>query len=297
MRDQTIVTVINPDKDSTTGGPRKPKDACLVVIYGQDLGRKYNITGGEITVGRATSNDICLSQDAVSRVHARLIIDEQGVRLRDNESTNGTYVNDNKIHEAYLQDGDLVKIGRSIFKFLTGENIESSYHEEIFRLSTVDGLTQVYNRRYFMETLERELSRARRYERPLGLLIFDIDHFKKTNDTFGHRAGDHVLRRVADLVTEDARKVDVVSRYGGEEFTVILPEVGLEGARLFAEKIRKLIETEDFSFEGRKIPVNISIGVAELDESIAAADDMIKTADRRLYAAKEGGRNRTVAEG
>jgi diguanylate cyclase (GGDEF)-like protein len=295
MRDETIVTTVNPKVDETlTGGPRKRKDACLVVIYGQDLGRKYNIVGRELTIGRATTNDICLGQDAVSREHAVVIVDEHGVKIRDNESTNGTYVNDNKIGEAYLRDGDLVKVGRSIFKFLTGDNIESSYHEEIFRLSTVDGLTQVYNRRYFMETLERELSRARRYDRPLALIIFDIDHFKKCNDTYGHRAGDFVLRRIAELVNQRARKVDVVARYGGEEFAVILPEIDLRGANQFAEKIRTMIETEPFVFEGRRVPVTISVGVGELESSVANADDLIKTGDRRLYAAKAGGRNRVV---
>jgi diguanylate cyclase (GGDEF)-like protein len=296
MRDETIVTVINPKLDETQSG-RKPKDACLVVIYGHDLGRKYNIVGREMSIGRATVNDIILSQDAVSRTHANLLLDNNGVKIRDNESTNGTYVNDNKVHEAYLKDGDLIKIGRSIFKFLTGDNIESSYHEEIFRLSTVDGLTQVFNRRYFQETLERELSRARRYDRPLALLLFDIDHFKKTNDTFGHRAGDFVLQRMADLVSQRARKVDVVARYGGEEFAVILPEIGIDGADKFAEKVRKLVQDETFIFEGKTIPCTISIGVAELNESCANAEDLIGISDRRLYLAKEAGRNKVVYEG
>ena len=297
MRDDNQDTIVHAKVDDTLGPKVKRKDACLVVIYGQDLGRKYNIVGRELRIGRATTNDICLSQDAVSREHANIIVDDLGVKIRDNDSTNGTYINDNKIHEAYLHDGDLVKVGRAIFKFLSGDNIESSYHEEIFRLSTVDGLTQVFNRRYFMETLERELSRARRYERPLALLIFDIDHFKQCNDTYGHRAGDFVLRRIAELVTMRARKVDVVARYGGEEFAVILPEIEIQGAKLFAEKIRGLVEEETFAFEGRKIPVTISIGVADLDSLVANADDLIQTADRRLYAAKAGGRNRVVGEG
>lgn len=296
MRDETIVTVINPKLDESQSG-RRPKDACLVVIYGADLGRKYNIVGREMSIGRATVNDIVLSQDAVSREHAHVLVDDNGIRIRDNESTNGTYVNDNKVHETFLKDGDLVKVGRSIFKFLTGDNIESSYHEEIFRLSTVDGLTQVYNRRYFQETLERELSRARRYDRPLALLLFDIDHFKRTNDTFGHRAGDYVLRRIAELMQQRARKVDVVARYGGEEFAVILPEIDLDGAELFAEKIRSLIANESFVFEGREIPCTVSIGTAQLEVDCANAEDLIGTADRRLYKAKEGGRNRVVAEG
>lgn len=295
MRDDNQDTIVHAKVEETQGPKSKRKDACLVVIYGQDLGRKYNIIGRELRIGRATTNDICLSQDAVSREHAQIIVDEFGIKIRDNDSTNGTYINDNKIHEAYLRDGDLVKVGRSIFKFLSGDNIESSYHEEIFRLSTVDGLTQVFNRRYFMETLDRELSRARRYNRPLALLIFDIDHFKRCNDTYGHRAGDFVLRRIAELVTMRARKVDVVARYGGEEFAVILPEIDIHGAQAFAEKVRRLLAGESFAFEGRRIPVTISIGVAELDDAVSSADDLIQTADRRLYAAKTGGRNRVVA--
>ena len=292
MRDETIVTVIHKVED--TGITRRKKDACIVVIYGAELGRKYNIEGREMTIGRATVNDICVSQDSVSRTHATIMADDSGVKIRDNESTNGTYVNDHKIHEAYLKDGDLIKVGRSIFKFLTGDNIESSYHEEIYRLSTVDGLTQIFNKRYFQETLERELSRARRYDRPLVLMMFDFEHFKSCNYTYGQRAGDHVLRQVAELIRERSRKVDVVARYGGEEFAVILPEIDLEGAAQFAETIRAMVAETRFTFEGRHIPLTISIGVAELEPSIAGADDLIQRADARLYRAKQGGRDRVV---
>jgi diguanylate cyclase (GGDEF)-like protein len=294
MRDETIVTVIH--KAEETGTHRRKRDACLVVIYGAELGRKYTLDGQEMTIGRATVNDVCVSQDSVSRTHATLLVDDNGVKIRDNESTNGTYVNEHKVHEAYLKDGDLIKIGRSIFKFLTGDNIESSYHEEIYRLSTVDGLTQIFNKRYFAETLERELSRARRYDRPLALLMFDLDHFKKCNDTHGHRTGDYVLREIADLVRTRARKVDIVARYGGEEFAVILPEIALDGASQFGEKVRAMVEDEVFSFEGADIRITISVGVAELDPSIANSDDLIAKADERLYRAKEAGRNKVVAE-
>ena len=297
MHDETIVTLIHPTKKGDT---LKHKNACLVVIYGQDLGRKYNVVeevgARNFTIGRATSNDICVSQDAVSREHARITWDKDGVCITDNESTNGTYVNDHRIHESHLRDGDLVKIGRSIFKFLSGDNIESAYHEEIFRLSTIDGLTQVFNRRYLMETLERELSRARRYDRPLALLMFDIDHFKRCNDDYGHRAGDYILRRLAELVEQRARKVDVVARYGGEEFTVILPEVDIQGAAIFGEKIRSMLADEKFVFEGKTIPITVSIGASEVDSSIANIDDLIKVADRRLYLAKEGGRNQVICK-
>lgn len=294
MRDETIVTVINKTDDAGSKSPKK--EACLVVIYGAELGRKYHIDGREMTIGRGTLNDICVSQDSVSRTHATLRVEDHGVKLRDNESTNGTYVNDHKIHEAWLKDGDLIKIGRAIFKFLSGDNVESLYHEEIYRLSTVDGLTQIFNKRYFLETLERELSRARRYDRPLALVMFDIDHFKQCNDTYGHRAGDFVLREVAEVVRERARKVDVLARYGGEEFAMILPEIDIRGATQFAEKIRQMIAESKFMFEGRHIPVTISIGVAELTPDIATFDDLIKRADARLYKAKQSGRNRVVAD-
>lgn len=292
MRDETIVTVIHKTDEGAGKGPKK--EACLVVIYGAELGRKYHIDGREMTIGRGTLNDICVSHDSVSRTHATLRVEDNGVKLRDNESTNGTYVNDHKVHEAWLKEGDLIKIGRAIFKFLSGDNVESLYHEEIYRLSTVDGLTQIFNKRYFLETLERELSRARRYDRPLALVMFDIDHFKLCNDNFGHRAGDFVLRQVADVVRDRARKVDVLARYGGEEFAMILPEIDIRGATQFSEKIRIMIGESRFSFEGRAIPVTISIGVAELTQDIATYDDLIKRADARLYKAKQTGRNRVV---
>jgi diguanylate cyclase (GGDEF)-like protein len=293
MRDETIVTVINKSDDQ--GGNRPKKEACLVVIYGAELGRKYHIDGREMTIGRGTLNDICVSQDSVSRTHAMLRVEDAGIKIRDNESTNGTYVNDHKIHEAWLKDGDLIKIGRAIFKFLSGDNIESLYHEEIYRLSTVDGLTQIFNKRYFLETLGRELSRARRYDRPLALVMFDIDYFKQCNDTYGHRAGDFVLREISDVVRERARKVDVLARYGGEEFALILPEIELKGAALFAEKIRTMLAESKFNFEGKAIPVTISVGVAELTPDVATYDDLIKRADARLYKAKQTGRNRVIS--
>ena len=256
--------------------------------------RKYSIEGRGSASVEAPSTTSWWDRSP-SRKHAFVIVDESGVKIRDNESTNGTYVNDNKVHETYLRDGDLIKIGRSMFKFLAGDNIESSYHDEIYRLSTIDALTQVFNRRYFQETLTRELSRARRYDRPLALLLFDIDFFKRVNDTYGHRAGDLVLRRIAELVQQRARKVDVVARYGGEEFAVILPEVDTSGGRQFAEKIRRMVEEEPFAFEGQTIQCTISAGVAELTASMANAEELVGRADARLYRAKETGRNRTIA--
>src|SRR5206468_1010659 len=147
--------------------------------------------------------------------------------------------------------------GRTIFKFLTGGNIEAAYHEEIYRLTTVDGLTQTYNKRYFMDTLERELSRSHRYRRDLSLIMFDIDHFKSINDSFGHLAGDHVLKHLAQVVTARIRREDIMARFGGEEFAIVLPEIDSANALQFAEKIRKLVADTQFRFENATIEVKI----------------------------------------
>ncbi len=166
------------------------------------------------------------------------------------------------------------------------------YHEEIYRLTTTDGLTQVYNKRYFLETLEREVSRCHRYGRLLCLVMMDIDHFKKINDSFGHLAGDHVLKRVASAARSKIRREDIFARYGGEEFALILPEIETKGAVATAEKVRKIIEKQHFSFEDQDIPVTLSAGVASLGGSITDAQELIRVADVKLYEAKSSGRNR-----
>jgi diguanylate cyclase (GGDEF)-like protein len=264
----------------------------MVVIYGDDLGRKFNLAAPSILVGRSNTSDIQIDQESVSRNHAKILNTGKSVILRDLGSTNGTYVNDDLIDERMLRDGDLIKIGRTIFKFLTGGNVENAYHEEIYRLTTIDGLTQIFNKRYFMEMLEREISRAHRYRRALTLIFFDIDHFKSINDTYGHLAGDHVLRHLALTVKNNIRREDIFARYGGEEFAIILPEVDLASSRLVAEKVRKVVAATQFRFEETDIPLTISLGLAECTDDLNEPADFIKLADEKLYQAKEGGRNR-----
>ena len=265
-----------------------------MVIYGLDLGRKYNVDRPSIVLGRSSKADIQLDQESVSRNHCKLINTGKSIMLRDLGSTNGTYVNDELVDEYVLRDGDLIKIGRCIFKFLSGDNIENAYHEEIYRLTTIDGLTQIYNKRYFIETLEREIGRAHRYRRDLSLMMFDIDEFKRINDTYGHLAGDHVLKQLAATIRARIRREDILSRYGGEEFAIILPEIDNYNAMQFAEKIRGLVETSSFHFEDSDIPVTISVGVASIQPALQEANDFIRVADEHLYAAKDAGRNRVM---
>ncbi len=290
-RQKTVVTVISKISQRPT-----ERQACLVVLAGMEIARKYDLDQVEVIIGRSPKADIQVDQESVSRSHARLMVESDRVTIRDMESTNGTWVNDRRVEEHTLRDGDLVKIGRTIFKFLAGANMEALYHEEIYRLTTVDGLTQVFNKRYFLDTLEREVSRCRRYERDLSLVLFDIDHFKEVNDQSGHLAGDYVLKALSDVVQARIRREDVLARFGGEEFAVILPEVDLSGARIFAEKIRRLIEDTAFSFCDKTIPITVSMGVSSIDKSTGTGDDLIRIADERLYAAKRRGRNRVVSE-
>ncbi|MDY7227918.1 GGDEF domain-containing protein [Hyalangium rubrum] len=287
-QNETVVTIISKISEQPLS-----LEAALVVIYGLDLGRKYDLGKPEIIIGRASKADICVDQESVSRNHACITNTKKGVRVRDLGSTNGTFINDDLVEgERELCNGDLVKIGRTIFKFIAGGNIEAAYHDEIYRLTTMDGLTQVHNRRYFDEQLDRELSRSRRYERGLSLVMLDIDRFKHINDTYGHLAGDYVLKQLASTVRVKIRREDVFARYGGEEFAMILPEIDLKGARTFAEKVRQMVEQQQFTFDKHSIPVTVSLGVAEFASEHRGASDLVGAADERLYEAKTGGRNR-----
>jgi diguanylate cyclase (GGDEF)-like protein len=275
--------------------PSRPMGtACVVVIYGPDLGKRLPLGVAPFEIGRSAKNDLPIDQESVSRHHARITFDGQGYCLKDLQSTNGTFINDEAIVEGRLADGDQVRIGRSILKFMTGENIEVQYHEEIYRLMTVDGLTQVYNRRFFNEALEREFNRAKRYERALSLILFDIDFFKRINDTFGHVAGDNVLRHMALSVKPRLRREDILARTGGEEFGILLPEIALDGARTIAEKVRRIVETAQVKHEQQNVRWTISLGVAGLKGDEATPEDLYQAADQRLYEAKQGGRNRVA---
>jgi two-component system, cell cycle response regulator len=280
-------------KISSLAGKFPASQSCLVVIYGPELGRRFELHEGEMTIGRDAGCDIRVDLDNVSRRHARISRKVGKAFVSDLGSTNGTFVNDSEVQqETELRSGDLIKIGGTIFKFLYGGDVESQFHEEIYRITIVDGLTQCYNNRYFLEFLEREMARAQRYGRPLSLMIFDIDHFKNVNDTFGHLAGDLVLRELAVLVRAMVRKEECFARYGGEEFALVSPEGGPERARKFAEKIRRLTELHPFVFEGKPIYVTLSIGVADMSSEFKEPHRFIRRADENLYVAKRTGRNR-----
>jgi diguanylate cyclase (GGDEF)-like protein len=162
-------------------------------------------------------------------------------------------------------------------------------------LATVDGMTGLFNRRHFLSLAEIEWSRYQRYRRPMSLVLFDIDRFKSINDSFGHYAGDHVIVQIAEICRQQKRKSDIVARFGGEEFLILLPETELAAAQRVAERLRRKVETSPLAVASTAISTTISVGIAEADPTMASVFDLIKLADKALYTAKESGRNRVCA--
>jgi two-component system, cell cycle response regulator len=271
-------------------------EACLVLIYppGPDMGKRFALTRNEVVLGRGSDCDIQVDRDSVSRRHARVFRSTDQWMVEDLQSTNGSYVNDVPVQNSMLRDADFLKIGAAIFKFLSGQGVEASYHEEIYRMTIVDGLTGAHNKRYFLEFLEREIARCARYRRPLSLLMLDIDHFKAINDQHGHLTGDFVLRELSRRLLVRVRREELLARYGGEEFAAVLPETDLNGGRIFAEQVRRLVADAPFEYEGDRFEVTISVGLTTVEGEDIDPMTFIKRADDNLYRAKRDGRNRVV---
>lgn len=272
--------------------------ACLIVLQGQRLGQRIDLGLGPLLIGRSPEAGLQLLEHSISRLHSRIWLEPSGYRIKDLDSTNKTFINDQPIIEAELKDGDHITIGSWVFKFMDTSSLEVRYHEELYLLATIDPLTELYNRRQFLELLEKELARAASHSRPLALLIIDLDHFKEVNDRYGHPAGDIVLRRVSAILREQAPQELIVSRIGGEEFAIIVPEQPLEHAVSFAEGVRTAVAALDLHADtGPPVPpgITISIGVASRDAETHTVSKLLRAADEQLYRAKQAGRNKVCS--
>ena len=273
-------------------------ESCLVNLHppGPDIGKRVPLLNTSYIVGRDSEAGFVVSRSSVSRSHARLYMDEEGGWwVEDLNSTNGTFVNESRIKAQSLSDADQVRFGDAIYKFLSGSNIESAYHEAIHNMAIQDGMTGIHNKRYFTEFLEREIAVCQRHGHPLTLVMFDVDHFKMVNDTHGHLAGDAVLKDLAQRIRPRIRREDLFARYGGEEFACVLPSTALAGGIVFAEHLRTIIEERPCAFDNQHISFTISLGVSTLmRETGVDGAGLIKRADENLYGAKRGGRNRVV---
>jgi two-component system cell cycle response regulator len=281
-------------------GPKLRDRATLTLVTGPSAGSIFTLTSDENTIGRARECSIRIDDGGISRQHARIVRQAPGVFwLEDLEARNGTVVGGSKISKHRLSEGDRLGIGPSIeLRFAFTDAVEEDMLRRLYESSVLDALTGAFNRKHFAERLAGELAYARRHDAELSLLMFDLDHFKRINDTRGHLAGDHVLRGVAALVKRTLRAEDIFARYGGEEFAILARGIDIERAYLLGERLRTTVASARIEFDGAHVPVTISVGAASLVccGPGAAGDALIGKTDERMYAAKRGGRNRTVAQ-
>ncbi len=298
----TLDLTVHRDKSSEfrtmTGEPAV--EASIILIAHpehQRMGTRYRLVPGEmLEVGRSSKAGVSLPEvAALSRVHARLQHRGEWVTLEDLGSTNGTYINGRRLHEpTALHSGDRFQVSSVHFKFLHEKDVEAAYHEAIYNLVAHDGLTEAYTKRKYEEEAARELARAARHRRPLSLILLDLDHFKDTNDTHGHLAGDALLKHFAVVVRRHLRPEQIFARVGGDEFVVLSPEMTAAQAERLAERLCHKLAASPLEYEDVRLTISVSCGVAEYAMDMERPEDLYAAADRALYKAKLAGRGRAV---
>ncbi len=289
-------TVIVTEKAELSERP-SAYEPYLIQISGRETGQMYNLAGRTVRLGRDATCQIVIDDPHISRVHAEITCRTGNtIVIKDAGSTNGIFVNGKRVTEQQLNDGDKILIGtRLYFKFEYQDAVDQSYQQNLFRAANIDGLTQLYNKKYFVDVLSKEFSFSRRTKQALSLLMIDVDHFKKINDTYGHMAGDLVLKSIGVYLHQHLRLENIACRYGGEEFAIILRNVPGDLAEHIAERLRKAMEGEKIVYRNQPIQITISIGIATFDtNNFETIEDFIRKADEHLYEAKQTGRNKTV---
>jgi diguanylate cyclase (GGDEF)-like protein len=278
--------------------PESEADIILIAHpESQRLGSRFRLSPGTtLEIGRSGAVGISLPEVmSISRKHARLRYVGPVVTIEDLGSTNGTYVNGQPIHgRTVLRSGDRFQTAAVHFKFLHEQDVESAYHLAIYELVAKDGLTEVFNKRKYEEEAQREFARAQRHQRPLSLIIFDLDEFKTINDSYGHLCGDFILKQVASLARDLVRPEQMLSRVGGDEFVILAPETTVEGAEALAGKLRDRIAGYDHHYGDIKIHVSCSFGLAELSRTMTGPQDLYQAADEALLLSKRSGKNRVA---
>ncbi len=274
------------------------KRHCLVRLAGAQLGEVL-VIDDELLIGRERDHGISLPHDrGVSRAHARIRVISGGALLVDTGSTNGTFVDGIRVSEHLLTEGEKIRIGQTtVLKYARYDEAELKMQRRLVDEALRDGMTRVFNRRYFMERLESEVGYSERHRQAVSLVLFDIDHFKRVNDEYGHLRGDHILSELAAVCAATVRHEDVLARYGGEEFIVLLRGILLEGAVRLGERLRRAVELAQLGAAlDPPRPVTISVGVATFSGDdfrplSTAPGRLVSAADAALYRAKHAGRN------
>lgn len=295
LEEATAVFSADALGQASTRSGEKP---CHVLIRmdGSEVGKVIRLNRErQFVIGRRQDCDLVLNYEGVSRQHARLVYMGGAFMLEDLGSANGTVVRGEAIGHHRLQDGDVIQLGPWVsIRYSVTDSQEEQMLRQLYEAAVRDSLTGAYNREYLAERLRSEVAFAARHGTTTSLVLFDIDHFKRVNDTYGHQAGDAVLMALVDQVNKSLRAEDVLARYGGEEFAISMRGIGRDGAAHLAERLRA--ENHRYVAHGEhQIPISISVGCAELAECDSKTPDgLIAVADRRLYAAKAAGRNRVI---
>ena len=302
-----VFHAVTPDVDAEP--PPAQEDGMrpmyLIVVNGGTPGAMLQLGGGGTRLGRSHENSVRFADLGVSRRHAAIVSDAQGnAWLSDLDSTNGTFLNDGRIasHVPHrLDDGDRVRIGPSVVvKFVRLDPCDERFQRELFERSVRDPLTGLYNRAFFLDQIATLGELAETKGLGLAVLMLDIDHFKRVNDSVGHDAGDAVLREVAAVLRESTRSEDLVARYGGEEFVAALPVAAPDHATDRAERIRTNLAARRIVLPGiavAAVPLRVtaSLGLAFSHAGrVRSFPGLITAADHCLYQAKNTGRNRVV---
>lgn len=288
--------------------PARERRPALVFLRGELLAEPIPLERSEVTLGRALEADVRVNDSLASRLHARITTEhdeatgETRYRLTDLDSTNGTLLNGKEIDDAFLQDGDKFVIGDQLIRFALLDEIDREFQQQIHRLLGHDELTGLLTGKSFFSELRREAARAEAESMPFCVLMMDIDHFKKVNDTYGHLAGSETLEAVGSVIKGSLRAGDVGARFGGEEFAAFLLDADYAQGLVAAERVRSAIEKYEFSAVRRGSSekprihhITISLGVASYPHDARDPIQLVEMADTALYRAKRNGRNRVCA--
>lgn len=302
-------TVSHDEKTTVVGGDTfrvRMEEAtkappCLVMLEGPAgyVGKQWPIDKTDIIIGRSMTSAIFVDDRSVSKSHAKLSVTSGDVFILDLESTNRTVVNDDAIPPLVpmkLNNNDQIKTGNVLFKYLERGSIEAHAIEQLQTKSEKDPLTGIFNKGALAMKGVESFKRAKLLKVPLSIAVFDLDHFKKINDTYGHPAGDFVLKELAAVIgTKLIRLDDYFARYGGEEFVVLLFGSNLTQAVEIGERLRATIESHQFVYQGVKLPITISVGVATKQAEMSVWEELFAKADDALYTSKRSGRNRVTS--
>ena len=302
---RTRLSTTESASDRELSAERRP---ALVFLRGELMAVPIPLDRNEVILGRALDADVRVNDSRASRMHARIsteydeVTNETHYRLKDLGSTNGTILNGKPIEEALLKDGDKFVIGDHLIRFEMLDEIDREFQQQIHRLLVHDELTGLLTSKSFFSELGREAARAEAESILFCVLMMDLDHFKKVNDTYGHLVGSETLEEVGVVIKDSLRAGDVAARFGGEEFAAFLLDADYSQALVAAERVRSAIEKHKFSAvrrgsdeQNRTHHMTISIGIAAFPDDARDPIQLVEKADAALYAAKRSGRNRICA--